>query len=60
MARVSANEKNEKITVKSLLDSNLWYKDIIIKAHEVVLLDKEVAEYLLEHKFCEEIKVSEK
>lgn len=60
MARVTANEKKEKIAVKSLLGSNLWYKDIIIKAHEIVLLDKEDAEHLLENKFCEEIKVSEK
>lgn len=47
--------QNDKIAVQSLLDSNLWYRDIIISAHEIVLLDKEYAEDLINKGFCKPI-----
>ncbi len=41
------------VTLVSLLDSTLYYKDKVIGAKEVFSIGKEDADYLIEKQFCE-------
>lgn len=52
--------KNEKVTVKSLLGSTLWHRDIVIEAHEIVQIDSSYADELIKKGFCAPIKAQTK
>lgn len=51
---------NKKITVQSIIDSTLWHDNVIIEAHEIVLLDEACAEELIKKGFCKAITAKEK
>lgn len=51
---------NKKITVQSILDSTLWHNDVVVEAHEIVLLDEACATELIKKGFCKAITVKEK
>lgn len=49
----------EKIQVRSLLDSTLSHSGIKIKSRSIVMLDKEIAKFLVKKKYVEIMEVAE-
>ena len=60
MASKKELNQDNKVAIQSLLDSTLLHNDIVINAHEIVLVNAEDAECLVYKGFCKKITVSTK